>query len=278
MIWLLFVYLKMEVIKMTKMNGYDIYGGASGGASLKGIVKFEKNEQGIVGLEIPDLLSINNYKVDATGTEVLPTNGNLCLRDYTADLLRADNPNIISLTYLKEITYGQDNNIKLYKDSQDLIYGIAYLNTPTGEKGLQFAGGYDESSTTHPFDVEINVAPEWTSESIFQYSDTGNIEELKLVNNLLFVTEKNSTIHIPKTIIAFNPGIKNFSGTIDLSSCTLVQTSERIVTTNFINCTNGTLLLNATQYTAVSSRISEGMLDGKIKVQQKVESEGGGES
>lgn len=256
---------------MTKMNGYDIYGGVSGGASLKGIVKFEKNEQGIVGLEIPDLLSINNYKVDATGTEVLPTNGNLCLRDYTADLLRADNPNIIELTYWKKITL-DTQEFKAYKDPKELVYLRGDIKYPEG--GVL----YDQIFFIGNEDGGITVAPEWTSESEFKCSDDGQLKALHHIQVLNFTVENTSMIHVPKYIVYFRTMMNNFSGTIDLTSCVYLDTSTVFDVSNVKNCTNGTLLLNATQYTALSSRISEGMLEGKIKVQQKVESEGGGES
>ena len=236
--------------------------------SLEGILTLGKDEQGIVGLEIPDLLSINNYPVEATGTSVIPTNGNLCLRDYTADLLRANDPNVILLTYIKTITI-DDSDYKLYKDSKNLMYVDGSLE---GTSGLNFIGGYDET-LSNPLLAEITVAPDWTSESTFQFSDNGKIVELLNARFLLFSTENTSTIHIPKTVIVFDPDAKNFGGIFDISSCTKV-TAEDIGVNEMNNCTNGTLLVNATQYTALASRISEGMLEGKIKIQQ-VEGDGG---
>lgn len=255
----------------TNLENYEKYGGASGGASLKGIVTFEKDEQGIVGLEIPDLLSINNYKVDATGTEVLPTNGNLCLRDYTADLLRADNPNIIELTYWKNITI-DNREYKAYKDPKELVYLRGAIGD--SEEGVL----YDQIFFIGNDEGGITVAPEWTSESNFKCSDDGKLKALHHIQVLNFTVENTSMIHVPKYVVYFKTMMNNFSGTIDLTSCVYLKTSTVFDVSNVQNCTNGTLLLNATQYTALSSRISEGMLEGKIKVQQKVESEGGGES
>ena len=47
---------------MSNLNGYIKYGGSD--VSLKGIVTFEKDDKGNIGLEIPDLLSINNLQQD----------------------------------------------------------------------------------------------------------------------------------------------------------------------------------------------------------------------
>ena len=250
----------------TNLDNYEKYGGSPGGASLKGIVTLEKDEQGIVGLEIPDLLSINNYKADATGTSVIPTNGNLCLRDYTADLLRADNPNIIELTF-QEILEGG----KIYRDSKGLVY--VYLNNT-----LYFYGDYDGQVP-----MTITETPNWNKDSIFKLSDENKEVSLERILYLLFESMNSSTIITPKTIITYfgQSGIcKNFSGTLDISNMNPI-TEEKpfdFNARNFENCTNGTILVNAEQYTALSSRISGGMLDGKIKVLQKVENEDGGES
>ena len=244
--------------------------------SLEGILTIGKDENGIVGLEIPDLLSINNYPAETTGTEVLPTNGNLCLRDYTADLLRADNPNEILLTYWKNASIDEQSSYKLYKDSQNLVYAYGNLDGP--EDGLTFIGAYDES-LSQPLTAEITVAPQWTSENVFQLSDNGKTVELWTINRLLFSTENTSIIHAPKTLLVCSGIFQNFGGTLDISSCTKITTSDYIDVTYYTNCTNGTLLVNATQYSAISSRIdTHGLLDGKIKVQQKIENEDGEES
>ena len=250
----------------TNLDNYEKYGSASGGASLKGIVTLEKDEQGIVGLEIPDLLSINNYKADATGTSVIPTNGNLCLRDYTADLLRANNPNIILLTYVQTVTiYGIDH--KLYIDSLNLKYAFGKVE---GVETLIFIGNMDET-TIKP--IEIETAPKWDYESVFQLSDNSKIVPLNVIEYMSFSSEQNNNIKVPKTITYFALLMKNYSGTIDYSKCIdLKFDADR---PQFTNCTQGTILLNAEQYAALSSEISEGMIfDGGIKVQQ-VEEEGG---
>ena len=247
----------------TNLDNYEKYGGASGGASLKGIVTLEKDEQGIVGLEIPDLLSINNYPVEATGTSVIPTNGNLCLRDYTADLLRANNPNIILLTYWKEVTL-DNQEYKAYKDPKELVYLRGDYEDGSGGvlyDQLFFIGNNEDEGA-------ISIAPEWTSESNFQCSDDGKLKALYMILSLVFTVENTSMIHVPKYVIRFTPQVSQFSGTIDLTSCVYIKESVQFDVSRFTNCTNGTLLVNATQYTALASRISEGMLEGKIKIQQ----------
>lgn len=260
----------------TNLENYEKYGGASGEASLKGIVKVEKNEQGIVGLEIQDLLSINNYKVDATGTEVLPTNGNLCLRDYTADLLRADNPNIIELTYVKTISI-ETISIKIYQDSN----GGFYRYGPDQEEGhvLVYISGGDNPEQEGEI-LPLTVAPNWNKDSVFKLSDENKEVYLRWISYLLFENTNTSTIITPKTINTYfgQVGIcKNFSGTLDISNMNPITEENPLDlnATNFENCTEGTILVNAEQYTAVSSRISGGMLDGTIKIQQV---ENGGES
>ena len=52
---------------------YNKIDGGGSTASLKGIVKLEKDENGKVGLEIPDLLTINNQEYQA-GAETLSRN------------------------------------------------------------------------------------------------------------------------------------------------------------------------------------------------------------
>lgn len=60
--------------------------------SLKGIVKLEKNEEGKVGLEIPDVLTINNIPEAENSDEQFATAGNLVLETTTAKVLRAKTP------------------------------------------------------------------------------------------------------------------------------------------------------------------------------------------
>lgn len=60
--------------------------------SLKGIVKFEKNEEGKVGLEIPDVLTINNIPEAENSEEQFATAGHLVLETPTAKVLRAKTP------------------------------------------------------------------------------------------------------------------------------------------------------------------------------------------
>ena len=61
----------------TDMGNYEKYGGGSE-ISLKGIVKLEKDDQGIVGLEIPGVLSVNNLPEGTVGS-VEPAEGNILL-------------------------------------------------------------------------------------------------------------------------------------------------------------------------------------------------------
>ena len=61
---------------MSKVPGYHSVG-SRGDVILTGIVKLQKDDHGRIGLEIPDLLSINNLTTD---TEEIPeTSGDLFL-------------------------------------------------------------------------------------------------------------------------------------------------------------------------------------------------------
>ena len=241
----------------TDMGNYEKYGGGSE-ISLKGIVKLEKDENGKVGLEIPDLLTINNQEYQA-GSESLGTNGNLCLLDPTADLLRI-NPNVVTLTYLQE----GSRNEKYYADDQ----GFKYYLTTTPE--LAFVGEGDPSTGEIS---TISKAPTWNKDTTFFLSDTLTETPLKGIICLLFSETNSSTITVPKTVSEVLPmsnivetTLQNFSGTLDASAVTLLDHNFKNIGTG---CTEGTIVVNAETYTNLESRISSGMLDGKIKIQQE---------
>ena len=69
----------------TNLDNYEIYGGTPSGVSLKGIVTLEKDENGVVGLEIPGLLSINNLEEDLEGVAEA-TQGDLFLHTENANV------------------------------------------------------------------------------------------------------------------------------------------------------------------------------------------------
>lgn len=243
----------------TDMRNYEKYGGGSE-ISLKGIVKLEKDEQGKVGLEIPDLLTINNQEYQA-GSESLGTNGNLCLLDDSADLLRI-NPVPVTLTYV-----GILDGAKIYTDDQ----GLKYIYTNEGSSGyaLSFIG--DTSMETLSL-LPISQAPTWKSNSTFLLGDTQEVVPLEGIFGMLFSTQNNSTIIIPKTlekiflnIDSIPTTLQNFSGTLDTSAVTFEDENFQNIGTG---CTEGTILVNETTYTNLGSRISSGVLDGKIKIQQ----------
>lgn len=241
----------------TNLDQYEKYGGGST-ASLKGIVKLEKDENGKVGLEIPDLLTINNQEYQA-GSESLGTNGNLCLLDDSADLLRI-NPVPVTLTYV-----GLIEGVKVYTDAQGLKYG----NINDGSYGYKLSFIGDTSmETLSP--LPISQAPIWKANSIFLLGDTQEVVPLDGILRLVFSTQNSSTIIVPQTVSRVFPNmfdltLENFSGILDASAVTLDTTNFTYIGTN---CTEGTILVNADTYENFGDSISSGMLEGKIKIQQ----------
>lgn len=68
---------------MSKVPGYHSVG-SRGDVILTGIVKLQKDDQGRIGLEIPDLLSINNLTTDIE--EIPETSGDLFLKTAGSNL------------------------------------------------------------------------------------------------------------------------------------------------------------------------------------------------
>lgn len=243
--------------------------------SLEGIVTIQKDENGKVGLEIPDLLSINNQEYQA-GAETLGTNGNLCLRDRTADYLIETN--IIELTFVKDqvvegIVFG-----KIYKDSIENNYLDRIVNAETQERKLLFIGAGDRIEEILP----ITNAPNWNKDSIFKLVDINEIRPMVTITSIIFDQMNTSTIIAPKTVYSYfqQGGIfKNFSGIFDISHMnpTTEERSFIFDTDHFENCEDGTLRVNASQWeifeTAERITDAEGvkMLDGKIKIVKATE-------
>ena len=251
----------------TNLDQYEKYGGGST-ASLKGIVKLEKDENGKVGLEIPDLLTINNQEYQA-GAETLGTNGNLCLLDDSADLLRVIKE--IPLTYFKTIDVGE-LEMKYYRDPQGYLY--LYLSNPDISRTmfpLEFVGNFDfENNSPLP----ISTAPNWNKDSVFKLSDVNQTIPLDSIGELVFQDMITSTIVVPKTVCNyFNQygDMKNFSGTLDISHMNSITTERPFAFgTSLQNCTEGTVVVNEEQYEVFSSenRIQNGMLDENIKIRK----------
>lgn len=226
--------------------------------SLEGIVTIQKDTNQQVGLEIPGLLSINNKEYVA-GEEIIGTNGNLCLLDDSADLLRI-NPVPVTLTYV-----GIVEGVKVYTDAQGLKYG--YINDGNYGNKLAFIG--DTSMETFS-PLPISQAPIWKANSIFLFGDTQEVVPLEGILRLVFSTQNSSTIIVPQTVSHVFPNmfdltLENFSGILDASAVTLDNSSFKYIGTN---CTEGTILVNADTYANFRGSISSGMLEGKIKIQQ----------
>lgn len=267
--WYVYQAIKEE-IKMTKLEGYDLYGGASG-TPLKGIIKIEQDTNHQVGLEIQGLLSINN-KTYVAGEELLGTEGNLCLRDHTADYLIETN--IIELTIVKEIVEGGFVVAKIYKDSIGNHY---MLQSPDI---LTFVSLISDSSPEEI--LPITKAPNWSKESVFKLLDVSKIIPMIMIRYIVFDQKNTSTIIAPKTVYSYfqQGGIfKNFSGIFDISHMNPTTEEQTFIfdTDSFENCEDGTLRVNASQWdifeTAERITDAEGvkMLDGKIKIVKATE-------
>lgn len=224
--------------------------------SLEGIVTIQKDTNQQVGLEIPGLLSINNLEEPVTGSTVVPTKGNLCLMDSTADYLQVD-PEDIELTFVKEIT-PEGNPIRLYQDSEKYEY---IKMDVMGEQTISFIGSFNES-TSQP--GTITSIPTWTKNVTF--SCLNEFSRLPLHGFFAsFSTTYTQKITPPKSIKDL--GLNNFSGVCDVHECssTIMFNLEHY----FENCTGGTILLSSEQWSHNNSWIDNNFfLSGKIKVRR----------
>ena len=151
--------------------------------SLEGIVTIQKDTQNQVGLEIPGLLSINNLEEKIESSTVLPTRGNLCLMDATADYLQVDTEDV-ELTFIKELTVmtkGENPievTMRLYEDSSKLVYCTQSIPEMGEAPDLSFIGSWDE--TTSEIGT-ISSMPTWTKNPTFSCMNEFSHKSLSFV-------------------------------------------------------------------------------------------------
>ena len=240
-----------------KIDGYEMYGHSTT-PLLKGIIKIEKDTNNHVGLEIPGLLSINNLEEPVTGSTVVPTKGNLCLMDSTADYLQVD-PEDIILTFVKEATMDGITG-RLYQDSEKYYYAVV---NDEGQQLVMFIGSWNESTSDAG---TITSIPTWTKNVTF--SCLNEFSHLPLYGVVAsFSAPYTQEITLPKSIQSL--GLNNFSGVCDVHECS--STMLFYLEHYFENCTGGTILLSSEQWShAFNASLIDNnfFISGKIKVRR----------